>query len=218
MHFIVEESLDRSATVRWGSGGLARDVWNSIMQNSAGAAWPATPCGAQTDGTRPEPLSCARAQLATLHGAVATLETHHEATMGLGILVQNAGHLLDSRYNTKTLPLLGSKYQGDAPLPSAGRAEGAELVQRTCLDLRHTEMAAVGNSFRLRKDPPVDDESREHMQTAAHGLMLLDGPRRELMLWEVIEHAAAWAVAEVLGSEADGAAVRAFVQACCSRM
>ena len=64
----------------------------------------------------------------------------------------------------------------------------------------------------------MDDESREHMQTAAHGLMRLDGPRRELMLWEVIEHAAAWAVAEVLESEADGAAVRAFVQACCSRM
>jgi hypothetical protein len=48
--------------------------------------------------------------------------------------------------------------------------------------------------------------------------MLLDPERRELMLDELVDHAAAWAVAQAVGADADGAAARMFMFACCARM
>ena len=37
MFFVSEESLTPSASVRWGSGGLARDVWNFVVGQELGA-------------------------------------------------------------------------------------------------------------------------------------------------------------------------------------
>ena len=84
--------------------------------------------------------------------------------------------------------------------------------------LHHEEMHAVDHRIHVREDPPVDEESQKRASVAARALMLLDPDRRELMLDELVDHAAAWAVAQALGADADGAAARMFVYACCSRM
>ena len=92
------------------------------------------------------------------------------------------------------------------------------MVERTCRGLHHEEMHAVDHRIHVREDPPVDEESQMRASVAARALMLLDPDRRELMLDELVDHAAAWAVAQALGADADGAAARMFVYACCSRM
>jgi hypothetical protein len=70
----------------------------------------------------------------------------------------------------------------------------------------------------VRDDPPVDEASQNRASVAARALMLLDPERRELMLDELVDHAAAWAVAQAVGADADGAAARMFMFACCARM
>ena len=230
MFFVSEESLTPSASIRWGSGGLARDVWNFVVGPEIGAGegrWPSAVCGLDLDHLpRPhtraqrsahEPLACVRAQLVVLLAEVGKLEDS-KAPHGMSSLLQRANAMIETRYNTKTLPLYGSPYQEDPPPASAGNAEGVKMVERTCRGLHHEEMHAVDHRIHVREDPPVDEESQMRASVAARALMLLDPDRRELMLDELVDHAAAWAVAQALGADADGAAARMFVYACCSRM
>ena len=222
MFFLAEESLTPSASIRWGSGGLARDVWNSVVGHELGSGsgrWPSASCGAALDASAAsqEPLACVRAQLVALHAAVGRLEGSR-ASHGMGLLLQRSHALLETRYNTKTLPLFGSPYQADDPPPSIGHAESAKTVERTCRALHDEEMYAVEHHIHAREDPPVDEASQNRASIAARALMLLDEERRELMLDELVDHAAAWAVAQAVGGDADGAGVRMFLYACCARM
>lgn len=189
--------------------------------------WPSTACGVDLDHLpRPhtraersahEPLACVRAQLVVLHAEVGKLEDS-KSPHGMGSLLQRAHAIMETRYNTKTLPLFGSPYQADPPLPSAGHNESTNMVERTCRGLHHEEMHAADHRMHGREDPPVDEVSQNRANIAARALMLLDAERRELMLDELVDHAAAWAVAQAVGADADGAAARMFVYACCSRM
>ena len=147
-----------------------RDVWSSTLQSrrEEDHSWPSTACSTPSaaTGALPEPLSCARAQLAALHAAVGKEEHAYassSAHFGLGLLLQRATSLLETRYHTKTLPLYGTKHQADPPPASAGHADTVAEVEAVCLALRHEEMAAAGYEILSRGDPPVDEASRHHL-------------------------------------------------------
>ena len=122
---------------------MARDVWNFVVGPEIGAGegrWPSAVCGLDLDHLpRPhtraqrsahEPLACVRAQLVVLLAEVGKLEDS-KAPHGMGSLLQRANAMIETRYNTKTLPLYGSPYQEDPPPASAGNAEGVKMVERT---------------------------------------------------------------------------------------
>ena len=186
-----------------GEGGLARDARNFVAVPKSARARAAarrrmdlTTCRVRTRAQRSahEPLACVRAQLVVLLAEVGKLEDS-KAPHGMASLLQRANAVIETRYNTKTLPLYGSPYQEDPPPASAGNAEGVKMVERTCRGLHHEEMHAVDHRIHVREDPPVDEESQKRASVAARALMLLDPDRRELMLDELVDHAAAWAKA-----------------------
>ena len=235
MYFHAVESLERTVSINWWSGGVARDVWVSLELlhkmaetcptsggDAAAAAAEAEGTAAADDavGVWAEPLACVRAQMAALLAALEQQRRLEEegrqpggaAVDGVQLLAARARRLLEGRYDTPSLPLLGSRHSPRPPPATAGSADGVRAVERACRKLRVGQWVPRGNATALS---PL---SRQRAEVGARNLLLLDEARRELELDEMLDHAAALAVSAALADGVgDGAAVQSYLQGCWAR-